>query len=337
MTPADDDFSPSVRPYEDPPPGHVSGSRLERVLRQGKFAVTAELNPPDSADPEDVFEAARPLAEVADAINATDASGANCHMSSIGICALLTRAGYGTIYQISCRDRNRIAIQGDVLGAAAMGVRNALCLTGDGVGVGDQPGARAVFDFDSLSLLRTIRTMRDEGVFLSGRKITRPPRMFLGAAENPCIEPYEWRPDRLAKKVKAGAEFIQTNYIYDMPLFEKFMARVRDMGLDQRVFILAGVGPLASARAARWMRSNVPGIHIPDRVIERMEKAEKPGAEGKLICIELIQQIRELKGVAGIHVMAYRREHQVSEIILESGVLKGRVAVGGRRGRRSEG
>jgi methylenetetrahydrofolate reductase (NADPH) len=207
----------------------------------------------------------------------------------------------------------------------------------EGVGVGDQPGARAVFDFDSLSLLRTIRTMRDEGVFLSGRKITRPPRMFLGAAENPCIEPYEWRPDRLAKKVEAGAEFIQTNYIYDMPLFEKFMARVRDMGLDQKVFILAGVGPLASARAARWMRSNVPGIHIPDRVIERMEKAEKPGAEGKFICIELIQQIREIKGVAGIHVMAYRREHQVSEIILESGVLKGRAAVGGRRGRRSEG
>ncbi|MGR3344312.1 MAG: methylenetetrahydrofolate reductase [Paracoccaceae bacterium] len=338
MTPADKHFLyPSVNPYENPPPGHVSGSRLERVLRQGKFAVTAELNPPDSADPEDVFEAARPLAEVADATTAPDASGANCHMSSIGICALLTRAGYGTIYQISCRDRNRIAIQGDVLGAAAMGVRNALCLTGDGVGVGDQPGARAVFDFDSLSLLRTIRTMRDEGLFLSGRKITRPPHMFLGAAENPCVEPYEWRPDRLAKKIKAGADFIQTNYIYDMPLFEKFMARIRDMGLDQKVFILAGVGPLASARAARWMRSNVPGVHIPDKVIERMEKAEKPGAEGKRICIELIQQIREIKGVAGIHVMAYRREHQVSEIILESGVLKDRAAVGERRGRRSEG
>jgi methylenetetrahydrofolate reductase (NADPH) len=337
MSPADDDFPPSVRLYEDPPPGHVSGSRLERVLRAGKFAVTAELNPPDSADPEDVFEAARPLGEVADALNATDASGANCHMSSIGICSLLTRAGYGTVYQISCRDRNRIAIQGDVLGAAAMGVRNVLCLTGDGVGVGDQPGARPVFDFDSLSLLRTIRTMRDEGVFLSGRKITRPPRMFLGAAENPCIEPYEWRPDRLAKKVDAGAEFVQTNYIFDMPLFEEFMTRVRDMGLDQKVFILAGVGPLASAKAARWMRSNVPGIHIPDHVIERMEKAEKPGAEGKRICIELIQQIREIKGVAGVHVMAYRREHQVSEIILESGVLKGRAAVGGRKVRGAEG
>jgi methylenetetrahydrofolate reductase (NADPH) len=333
MSPASGDFPEPMPSYETPPPGHVSGSRLERVLRAGKFAVTAELNPPDSADPADVFEAARPLGEVADALNATDASGANCHMSSIGICALLTRAGYGTVYQISCRDRNRIAIQGDVLGAAAMGVRNVLCLTGDGVGVGDQPGAKPVFDFDSVSLLRTIRTMRDQGVFLSGRKITRPPRMFLGAAENPCVEPHQWRPDRLAKKVEAGAEFIQTNYIYDLPLFETFMARTRDLGLDKRVFILAGVGPLASARAARWMRANVPGIHIPDSVIDRMEKAANPGDEGKRICIELIQRIREIKGVAGVHVMAYRREHQVSEIILESGVLQGRAIVGGRRGR----
>ncbi len=321
-----DALEPFLRPYEAPPAGHVSGSRLERVLRSGRFAVTAELNPPDSADPADVYEAARPLGEVADAINATDASGANCHMSSIGISALLTRAGYGPVYQISCRDRNRIAIQGDVLGAAAMGVRNVLCLTGDGVGVGDQPGAKPVFDFDSITLLRTIRTMRDQGVFLSGRKITRPPQLFLGAAENPCIEPHDWRPDRLAKKVEAGADFIQTNYIFDIPLFEKFMNRVRDLGLDKKVFILAGVGPLASAKAARWMRSNVPGIHIPDAVIARMEGAEKPAAEGKKICIELIQQIREMQGVSGVHVMAYRREHQVSEIILESGVLEGRRA-----------
>ncbi|WP_027236505.1 methylenetetrahydrofolate reductase [Leisingera caerulea] len=312
------------QPYSPPPEGHVSHSRLERVLRSGRFAITAELNPPDSADPADVYDAARPLGEVADAINATDASGANCHMSSIGISALLTRAGYSPVYQISCRDRNRIAIQGDVLGAAAMGVSNVLCLTGDGVGVGDQPGAKPVFDFDSLSLLRTIRTMRDERKFLSGRTITNPPLLFLGAAENPCIPPYEWRPERLAKKVEAGAEYIQTNYIYDVPLFEKFMARVRDLGLDKKVYILAGVGPLASARAARWMRSNVPGIHIPDAVIDRMEKAEKPGQEGKKICVELIQQMRDIAGVSGVHVMAYRKEHQVSEIIQESGVLASR-------------
>ena len=325
MSLPDEPLGDSYPSYEEPPAGHVSGSRLERVLRAGRFAVTAELNPPDSADPADVLEAARPLGEVADAINATDASGANCHMSSIGISALLTRAGYGTVYQISCRDRNRIAIQGDVLGAAAMGVRNILCLTGDGVAVGDQPGAKPVFDLDSVSLLRTIRTMRDESVFLSGRRITRPPRVFLGAAENPCVPPFEWRPDRLAKKVDAGADFIQTNYIFDMPVFERFMARVRDLGLDRKVFILAGVGPLASPRAARWMRSNVPGIHIPDSVIERLERSKKPAEEGKLLCIELIRQLREIPGVSGVHVMAYRREHQVSEIILESGVLRGRT------------
>lgn len=327
-----------LRVHAEPPQGHSTNSRLERVLRQGRFAVTSELNPPDSANPEDVYDAARPLSEVVDAINATDASGANCHMSSIGICSLLTRVGYSPVFQISCRDRNRIAIQGDVLGAAAMGVANILCLTGDGVGVGDQPGARPVFDFDSVSLLRTLRTMRDDGMFLSGRKITRPPRIFLGAAENPCIPPYEVRADRLAKKVEAGAQFIQTNYIYDLPRFEKFMQRVRDLGLDEKVYILAGVGPLASARAARWMRSNVPGIHVPDHVIERLEGAEKQGQEGKQICIELIQQVREIKGVSGVHVMAYRREELVSEIIQESGVLKGRhAAPRGRRARKSEG
>lgn len=321
-----DAFGPGgpATPDGPPPEGHVSHSRLERVLRSGRFAVTAELNPPDSADPDDVYEAARPLGEVVDAINATDASGANCHMSSIGICALLTRAGYSPVYQISCRDRNRIAIQGDVLGAAALGVQNVLCLTGDGVGVGDQPGARPVFDFDSLTLTRTIRTMRDEGTFLSGRKITSRPRLFIGAAENPCIPPYEWRPNRLAKKVAAGADFIQTNYIFDIPLFETFMQRIRDEGLDVKVFIIAGVGPLASARAARWMRSNVPGIHIPDAVIDRLEKAEKPAEEGKKICIELLQQIRQISGVAGVHVMAYRREHLVSSIIAEAGLLDDR-------------
>jgi methylenetetrahydrofolate reductase (NADPH) len=316
----------AIRPYEVPPEGHVAGSKLEIALRAGHFAVTAEMNPPDSADPADVFKAAEPLAEVADAINATDASGANCHMSSIGICALLTRTGHGTVYQISCRDRNRIAIQGDVLGAAAMGVRNVLCLTGDGVGAGDQPGAKPVFDFDALTLIRTIRTMRDRAQFLSGRKITRPPHLFIGAAENPCVDPLEWRPERLAKKVEAGAEFIQTNYIFDVPRFEAFMARVRDLGLDRRVYILAGVGPLASAKAARWMRSNVPGIHIPDAVIGRLEGAKDQGEEGRRLCVELIRQVRDIAGVAGVHIMAYRREHLVADIVREAGIARGQRA-----------
>ena len=323
-------YDPVLHPPLQPPPGHKSGSILERALRRGWFAITAELNPPDSADPRDVLKAAEPLKAVADAVNATDASGANCHMSSMGICSILSRAGLGIVLQISCRDRNRIAIQGDVLGAAAMGVGNILCLTGDGVAVGDQPGAKPVFDLDSLSLLRTLKTMRDEGKFLSGRKLTTPPAIFLGAAENPCIPPYEYRAERLEKKVRAGADFIQTNYIFDVDLFRRFMSRVRDMGLDEKTFILAGVGPLASAKTARWMRANVPGIHIPDAVIDRLERAAKPAEEGKKLAIELIQQVREIGGVKGVHVMAYRREHLVGEIIEESGVLKERLgAMGG--------
>ncbi len=318
-------FDPIIHEPLVPPPGHKSATVLERVLRKGLFAVTAELNPPDSADPRDVLKAAEPLRHVADAINGTDASGANCHMSSIGICSVLSRLGFGPVLQISCRDRNRIAIQGDVLGAASMGVGNILCLTGDGVGLGDQPGTKPVFDFDSLSLLRTLKTMRDQGAFLSGRKLTTPPNIFLGAVENPCNPPLDRRADRLEKKVRAGADFIQTNYIFDIDVFKRFMERVRDLGLDEKVFILAGVGPLASARSARWMRSNVPGVHIPDRIIERLEKAGKPGEEGKKLCIELIQRIREIAGVHGVHVMAYRREHLVGEIIKESGVLQERI------------
>jgi 5,10-methylenetetrahydrofolate reductase len=324
--------SPQSDPLYDPSaplaplPGHSSRGRLERLLRAGKFAVTAELNPPDSADPRDVFERALVLSEVCDAINATDASGAHVHMSSVGICSLLTRAGYSVVMQISCRDRNRIAIQGDVLGASAMGVQNVLCLTGDGVQVGDQPGAKPVFDLDSTSLLRAIRTMRDEGKFLSGRKLTYPPPVFLGAAANPFVPPYEYRALHMAKKIEAGAQFIQTQYCFDLPLLERFMAKVRELGLHRKCHILVGVGPLASARAARFMKNNVPGVHIPEHVIERLEKSDKPKLEGKKLCIELIQQIREIEGVAGVHVMAYRQEELVSEIITASGVMQGRQA-----------
>ncbi|MCP4329838.1 MAG: methylenetetrahydrofolate reductase [Alphaproteobacteria bacterium] len=308
----------------DPLPGHSSRGRLERILRRGEFAVTAELNPPDSADPQEVYDRGAVFDGWVDGINATDGSGANCHMSSVGICALLTRVGYAPIMQISCRDRNRIAIQGDVLGASAMGVGNVLCLTGDGVQAGDQPGAKPVFDFDCMSLLETIRTMRDESQFLSGRKIDLPPQVFLGAAINPFAPPYDFRPYRLAKKIAAGAQFVQSQYCFDVPMLRAYMDRVRDMGLDKECFILVGAGPLASARAAKWIRSNVPGIHIPDAVIARLEGAEKQKREGKQLCIDIIQEVREIPGVAGVHVMAYRQEELVAEIVHESGVLKGR-------------
>jgi len=307
-----------------PLPGHSSRGRLERVLRRGEFAVTTELNPPDSADPEDVYNRAKVFDGWVDGINAVDASGANCHMSSVGICALLTRMGYAPIMQIACRDKNRIAIQGDVLGAAAMGVANILCLTGDGVQAGDQPGAKPVFDLDSISLLETVRIMRDNGKFLSGRKLTTPPQLFLGAAVNPFAPPYDFRPLHLGKKIAAGAQFIQTQYCFDVPMFKTFMQKARDLGHAENVFILCGVGPLASAKTAKWIRSNVPGIHIPDAIITRLEGAEDQKKEGKRICIDIINEVKEIPGVSGVHVMAYRQEEYVAEIVDESGVLKDR-------------
>ncbi|NNC76841.1 MAG: methylenetetrahydrofolate reductase [Woeseiaceae bacterium] len=302
-------------------PGHVSPGRLERVLRAGAFAITAEIAPPDSADPNEVYERAALFDGFVDAMNATDGSGAHCHMSSVGMCSLLTRRGYAMVMQVSARDRNRIAIQGDVLGAAAMGVFNILCLTGDSVEVGDHPEAKPVFDLDCMSMLEMVRIMRDEKRFLSGRKLTEPPRVFLGAAANPFGPPLDYRPHRLAKKIAAGAQFIQTQYCFDIDVFKQYMAAIRDQGLHEKVFILAGAGPLASAKSAEWIRANVPGVHIPDSIIKRLRGAEKQGEEGIRICVELIQQLADIDGVSGAHIMAFRQEHRVAEIVERSGVL----------------
>jgi methylenetetrahydrofolate reductase (NADPH) len=305
-------------------PGHSSPGRLERTLRAGHFVVTTELAPPDSADPAAVYDRAAVFDGYIDAINATDGSGAHCHMGSLAVCALLTRLGYALIQQISCRDKNRIAIQGDILGGAAMGVCNMLCLSGDGVQTGDHPEAKPVFDLDCMSLLEIARMMRDQSTFQSGRKLDDPPRVFLGAAANPFVEPFDWRPLRLAKKIAAGAQFIQTQYCFDVPRLRQYMQSVRDMGLQDKVFMIIGVGPLASARTAEWMRSNVPGVHIPDSVVDRLRGAQNPRAEGVQLCIDLIQEIREIEGVSGVHIMAYRQEHTVPDIVTRSGILGGR-------------
>jgi methylenetetrahydrofolate reductase (NADH) len=306
-------------------PGHDSPGRLERVLRAGGFAVTAEIAPPDSADPHEVYERAALFDGYVDALNATDGSGAHCHMSSVGMCSLLTRRGYGMVMQVSCRDRNRISIQGDVLGAAAMGVSNILCLTGDGVQAGDHPEAKPVFDLDCMSMLNMLRGMRDKQQFLSGRKLTSPPRVFLGAAANPFSPPLDYRPHRLAKKIEAGAQFVQTQYCFDIQLFRDYMAAARDMGSHEKAFILAGVGPLASARSAEWIRSNVPGVHIPDDVIRRLKGAENQAEEGVQVCVDMIQELQDIDGVHGVHIMAFRQEHRVAEIVDRSGVLGDRV------------
>jgi methylenetetrahydrofolate reductase (NADPH) len=229
------------------------------------------------------------------------------------------------ILQMSCRDRNRIAMQGDMLGASAMGVANVLCLTGDGVQSGDHPEAKPVFDMDSISALGMVRQMRDESAFLSGRTLSTPPRLFLGAAANPFAPPLDFRPQRLAKKVAAGAQFVQTQYCFDVDRLKTYMARVRDLGLLEKVFILPGVGPLASAKSAEWIRQNVAGVHIPDAVIQRLAGAKDQKQEGVELCIELMQEIKEIEGVSGIHLMAYRQEHRIGEIVTKSNVLGTRV------------
>ena len=307
------------------PSGHVSSGRLERLLRNDVFAITTEISPPDSADPREAYERASVFDGYVDAMNATDGSGGNCHMSSIGMCSLLARRGYDMVMQMTCRDRNRIAIQGDVLGAAAMGVANILCLTGDGVEGGDHPEAKPVFDVDSMSLLSMLKGMRDDSQYLSGRKLTEPPHVMLGAAENPFAPPLDDRLRRLEQKISAGAQFVQTQYCFDMEILDKFMAGARDLGLHEKAFILLGVGPLASAKSAEWIRNNIPGVYIPDAIIDRLRAAKDQAQEGVNVCVEILQRIREIEGVSGAHIMAYRQEHRVPEIVEKSGVLDGRV------------
>ncbi len=306
-----------------------SGGRLEALLQSGAFVVTSELSPPDSADPEDLHQAAAVFSGAVDALNVTDGAGAYCHLSSLAACTLLFRSGCEPIMQMTCRDRNRIAIQSDILGAAALGITNLLCLTGDGVEHGDHPGAKPVFDLDAVSLLDTARTLRDEGRYLSGRRLRSAPRLLLGAADNPFAPPFDARPVRLAKKIAAGARFVQTQYCFDVPLLARYMQRVRDEGLHERCFILVGVGPLVSVKAAQWLQRRVPGVRIPDTVIARLESAPDPLREGIRICVEMVQQLREIPGVAGVHVMAHRHHDLVAEIVAGSGALAGRRAMFG--------
>ena len=293
---------------------------FEALLKAGGFAVTAELSPPDSSDPDDIARRASLFEGLADAVNVPDGSGANCHMSSLASSVILKNLGLTPIMQFACRDRNRIALQGDILGAAALGIKNLLCLTGDGVAAGDQPGAKPVFDLDAVTLLRTASHMRDQGEFMSGRKLTLPPDLFLGAALNPFRPPTEARPFRWAKKIAAGAQFVQTQYCFDVERLREFMREARELALPERCHILVGVGPLPSARSALWMRKNVPGIHVPDAIIQRLQDAKCESSEGKRICIEILEETAQIEGVSGVHVMVHKHEELLAEIIRDSGI-----------------
>ncbi|OGO10019.1 MAG: 5,10-methylenetetrahydrofolate reductase [Chloroflexi bacterium RBG_13_68_17] len=315
--------------------GYKSGSRLERILRAGHFAVTAELGPPQSADGELIRKKAQLLKGVCDAANLTDNQTAIVRMSSIGAGAIALQEGLEPVIQMTCRDRNRLAMQSDILGAHALGLRNLLCLTGDHQSFGNHPTAKNVHDLDSMGLISMVRSLRDQHCFQCGDEIKgTEPRFFIGAAENPFGDPFEWRPYRLAKKVKAGADFIQTQLIYNMERFAEFMEKVRQLGVHQQIYILAGIGPIKSPGMAKYMRDEVPGMDVPAGLIERMEAAatgiakddkKARGAawrkEGIQIAIELIQQARQIEGVAGVHIMAIEWEEAVRPIVEGAGLL----------------
>jgi 5,10-methylenetetrahydrofolate reductase len=322
--------------------GYLSGSNLERVLRAGHFAVTGELGPPQNADGEVIRKKAALLKDYVDAVNITDNQTAIVRMSSIGAGTIVVQEGLEPVIQMTCRDRNRLAMQSDLLGAYALGMRNVLCLTGDHQTFGNHPGSKNVFDMDSTQLVQMLADMRDQKVFQNGEAFKGPePRFFVGAAESPFAHPIDFRPLRLAKKVKAGANFIQTQLVYDIDAFEAFMDKVRALGIHKETYILAGVGPLKSPGMAKYMIDNVPGILIPSDMVKRMSAAGAPWAgkskeeltkedkkerskawqeEGIQICIELIQQLKQIEGVAGVHIMAIEWEEAVKPLVEGAGL-----------------
>jgi len=297
-------------------------SNIERLLEKGVFVVTSECGPPRGADPDAVRKKGNLLRGVVDAVNVTDNQTSVVRMSSFSSCLILKEMGFDPILQMVCRDRNRIALQSDILGAAALGINNILCLSGDHQSFGDNPKAKNVFDIDSIQLIQTVKTLRDEGKFLGGDELKGIPCLFIGAAENPFADPFEIRALRLGKKVRAGCQFIQTQCIYNVEKFSKWMEMVRDRGLHERCAILAGVTPLKSAGMAKYMKTNVPGMDVPDALIDRLKGVpkEKQAQEGINICVEMIQQLKEIPGVRGVHIMAIEWEEKVADIAKAAGL-----------------
>ncbi|HUU80608.1 MAG TPA: methylenetetrahydrofolate reductase [Acidobacteriota bacterium] len=298
-------------------------SQLRKVLNKGVFAVTAECGPPKGADPEVILKKAKVLRAKVDAVNVTDNQTAIVRMSSLAACALLRGAGHDPVLQMVVRDRNRIALQSDILGASALGIRNVLCLSGDHQIFGNQPQAMGVFDLDSIQFVQLVKTMRDERTIAGGEVLSTPPDMFIGAAANPFADPLGFRVIRLAKKIAAGADFIQTQCIYNLERFESWLTMARDRGLTDRTYILGGVTPLKSSAMATYMKNRVSGIDVPDELIKRMEGVSKARQreEGIRICVETIEMLKGMKGVKGVHIMAIEWEEAVGEIVERSGLL----------------
>jgi methylenetetrahydrofolate reductase (NADPH) len=307
-------------------PGAVkyADSHLQAVLQRGRFAVTAEIGPPRGANVAPVRRKAKMLRDWIDAANVTDNQSAVVRMASWAGCLVLKQEGVEPVMQLQCRDRNRIALQSDMLGAAALEIPNILLLTGDHPRFGDHVDAKPVFDLDSIQLIWTARTMREQRKLLSGRELKPAPDFFIGAVENPFAPPLKWRAERLGKKIAAGARFCQTQFIYDVKIFAEWMQRVRDLGLDQRCYILAGVGPVKSIRALEHMRNEVPGMYVPDEVMRRLRgvPSDQVAAEGLKLCSEIIAEVKTIPGVAGVHVMAFSWEEAIPEILERAGVAR---------------
>ena len=303
---------------------------LRERLASGSFAVTAEISPPRGASTSKITETAAQLKDWVDAVNVTDNQGSNVRLASWAGSLAVQGAGLDPVMQMTCRDRNRIALQSDLLGASALGIRNILVMTGDHPKFGDHPEAKPVFDLDSAQLLWTLRTMRDQGVLLSGRKLDPAPDCFLGAVENPFAPPVPFRAERLGKKVAAGAQFVQTQFVFDVPAFARWMAQVRDLGLHERCAVLAGVGAVRSVKALDYMRDHVPGVDVPDDTYRRLRAVppEKTAAEGVKLAAEIIQQVSEIPGVAGVHLLVAGNERAVPAILDEAGLKATRGADG---------
>jgi methylenetetrahydrofolate reductase (NADPH) len=299
-----------------------TGSKLEKILAAGHFAVTSECGPPRGSDPEVITEKAQMIKDYVDVVNITDNQTSMTRMCSLAACIRLKMLGVEPVLQMVTRDRNRIALQSDILGAASFDITNVLCLSGDHQSFGDCPNGQNVHDLDSMQLIQTVRHMRDEGKFLGGDDIKRPPNMFVGAAANPFADPFEIRVPRLAKKVAAGVEFIQTQCIYNLDKFELWMQQVRDRGLHEKVYILAGLTPFKNAGMAKYMKNRVPGMDVPDDVVKRMSDTpkEKQAEEGIKICIESIERLKQVEGVRGFHIMAIEWEEKVPEIVKQAGL-----------------
>ena len=311
---------PAVASAPPPVAAAAPASAFEAACRAGDFLVTVEIAPPDSHDPARLLERAARFRGLADAINITDGAGANCHMSSVAAASVLTAHGFEAVCQVGCRDRNRIALQGDVLGAAALGVRNVLCLTGDDVSQGDHPGAKPVFDLDAVNLLHVLDGLRGGGRYASGRALDAPVPLFLGATANPFVPPYTERVANLERKIDAGARFIQTQFCFDLPLLEAFMREVRRRGLHERAAFVVGVGTLPTAKRLRWMAEHVPGVHVPQAVTSRIAAAADQKAEGMRLCVETIHALRRIEGVAGVHLMGHRNEDTLVQVIVKTGL-----------------